>query len=683
MMLQSKLDVLTTTALQSDTIYGELGSLKKKERTNSILYGPALLLLLAACGGGGGGGGTVSVSSPEPADTDDTPAEDVRVKVGAGPADADGVHRATTDSAKIDIDAEAIQPENLSAIYKSGDDGADITLEFVDQQNQLSHVFTISNVDDGDLDITVDNKALFIKFGEDDSPTFADDLSGSNNYASFLDGGQGDDALSGGVNEHNLFGFSGNEFGNDTIVNPSPKSEGYINSGDIISFINFVLRRPTDDVELREGLSLADLVTPGFEGENLVLSTNNGSSVTVNNGAYLDIGIRSSHGNVENFIYALSSPVIELRGTELPDIIFGRGGNDEIKGLAGNDEIIGGAGTDTIDAGYGDDYIEGGAGADNIDGSFGIDTASYINSEQAVQVDLSDDNAESGGDAEGDVLRNIENLIGSTHDDTLTGDAGPNKIEGHEGDDTIYGLGGNDELHGGEDRDTIYGGSGEDTIYGDEGDDILFGDDQADTIYGGDGKDTIEGGSGADTLYGEADGDIIRGNEGEDTAFGGVGADTIEGGDDADTLYGEAGEDIIYGGDGEDTIEGGSGADTLSGDGGVNILEGAGGSDTFTGGAGNDVFVAYIQSDMTDIITDFTDGDKVRIDVDDPSAIADLASLYAALSITATNNTDHTNNGADDTVLRFDRGATGDAGDYLIVFEGFTDALDINDFDII
>ena len=56
----------------------------------------------------------------------------------------------------------------------------------------------------------------------------------------------------------------------------------------------------------------------------------------------------------------------------------------------------------------------------------------------------------------------------------------------------------------------------------------------------------------------------------------------------------------------------------------------------------------------------------------------------AALSITATNNTDHTNNGSDDTVLRFDRGTAGDASDdYLIVFEGFTDVLDINDFDII
>ena len=102
------------------------------------------------------------MSSPEPADTDDTPAEEIRVKVGAGPADADGVHRATINSTKIDIDAEAVQPVGLSAIYKSGDDGADITLEFVDAQNQLKHVFTLSNGANGELDITFDNKALSI-----------------------------------------------------------------------------------------------------------------------------------------------------------------------------------------------------------------------------------------------------------------------------------------------------------------------------------------------------------------------------------------------------------------------------------------------------------------------------------------------------------------------------------------
>ena len=595
-MLQSKLDVLTTTALQSDTIYGELGSLKKKTRTNSILYGPALLLLLAACGGGGGGGGTVAVSSPEPADTDDTPAEDIRVKVGAGPADDDGVHRATTDSAKIDIDAEAVQPTNLSAIYKSGDDGADITLEFVDAQNQLSHVFTISNGADGELDITVDNKALFINLGEDIDPDNEDDLSGSNNYVSFIDGGLGNDTLSGGENEHNLFGFSGDDFGNDTIVNPSPKSEGYINSGDIISFINYVLRRPTDDVELREGLTEAELVTPTFEGEALQLSTNNGSSVTVNNGAYLDICIRSSHGDVENFIYALSSPDRELRGTNLPDIIFGRGGADTIKALASNDEIVGGA---------------------------GIDTLSYANETQSLLLRFH--SGSFGEAALGDVVSNFENIIGTSRSDIISGDDNDNVIEGgDQGLDAEYldGRGGNDTVS--------YASS-------DAGVNVNLG--STSTLISN-GSTFLYGHSG-----GHADNDYIANFE---------------------NIIGSA-----YG-------------DNLTGDSGVNILDGAGGDDTLAGNGGNDVFVAHIAEGDTDTIADFSDGDKVRIDVDDPSAISDLASLYAALSITVTNDTDQTGNGANDTVVRFDRGTTGaDANDYLIVFEGFTDDLDYADFDIV
>lgn len=84
-------------------------------------------------------------------------------------------------------------------------------------------------------------------------------------------------------------------------------------------------------------------MTPSFESENLVLSTfGNASSITLNNAAYLDIGIRSSHGNVENFICALSSPNRELRGTELPDIIFGRADNDTFVAFIENDA------TDTI-----------------------------------------------------------------------------------------------------------------------------------------------------------------------------------------------------------------------------------------------------------------------------------------------------------------------------------------------
>ena len=60
-----------------------------------------------------------------------------------------------------------------------------------------------------------------------------------------------------------------------------------------------------------------------------------------------------------------------------------------------------------------------------------------------------------------------------------------------------------------------------------------------------------------------------------------------------------------------------------------------------------------------------------------------MTSLYEALSITVTNNTDQTGNGANDTVMRFERGPAGEQGDYLIVFEGFTDDLDYADFEIV
>jgi Ca2+-binding RTX toxin-like protein len=90
----------------------------------------------------------------------------------------------------------------------------------------------------------------------------------------------------------------------------------------------------------------------------------------------------------------------------------------------------------------------GGAGADAINGGSGFDSAWYLDSQSAVAIDLAAGTA-SGGDATGDVLTSIEGIIGSSLDDTITGDALANQLEGSYGNDVIYGGDGADVIYGG------------------------------------------------------------------------------------------------------------------------------------------------------------------------------------------------------------------------------------------
>src|SRR5882724_7062897 len=79
------------------------------------------------------------------------------------------------------------------------------------------------------------------------------------------------------------------------------------------------------------------------------------------------------------------------------------------------DIIIGNAGNDHIYAGKGDDLIKGGGGADFIDGGMGFNTVDYETSSSAVNVNL-ESNHGHGGDAEGDILVNIQGVVGSAFD---------------------------------------------------------------------------------------------------------------------------------------------------------------------------------------------------------------------------------------------------------------------------
>jgi Ca2+-binding RTX toxin-like protein len=111
----------------------------------------------------------------------------------------------------------------------------------------------------------------------------------------------------------------------------------------------------------------------------------------------------------------------------------------------------------------GDDTLSGGPDRDIIDGGADSDTVSYVGATRGVQVDLVTNFARHDG---GDRLLNLENITGSSFDDTLRGDDTANVIDGGAGDDLLEGRAGDDTIIGGDGVDIIDGGDGTDTCTG-------------------------------------------------------------------------------------------------------------------------------------------------------------------------------------------------------------------------
>jgi len=150
-------------------------------------------------------------------------------------------------------------------------------------------------------------------------------------------------------------------------------------------------------------------------------------------------------------------------GTKFNDILVGTNSDDTIFDMDGNDTIVAGGGNDAIFAGKGGDWISGGDG---------VDTLHYGLSDAAVNVNLAT-HVGHGGYAEGDVIFEVENLVGSSFNDTLIGDSNANTINGGDGNDVIHGGGG---------LDTLIGGVGNDTLYSDSSIASFNGGDDIDTV---------------------------------------------------------------------------------------------------------------------------------------------------------------------------------------------------------
>ena len=271
------------------------------------------------------------------------------------------------------------------------------------------------------------------------------------------------------------------------------------------------------------------------------------------------------HGDVENLI-----------GTPRTDTFVGSAADNLLDGMSGADNLIGEDGDDTL-IGGGPDLTTGFAGdsGDSLVGGAGVDTAVY--GARAVPLTITaDGNQGDGAAGENDnVATDVENVLGGSGNDIITGSANPNTLDGGPGADVVNGAGGNDVLVGigsqatANDRgDTLVGGSGTDTadysrspvqvelsandrpddgrgvgstaeldtiaadvenLTGSPFNDALFGNASPNTLRGGDGTDVIVGNDGVDAAFGEAGNDFMALDDGvADSADCGPGTDIVK-----------------------------------------------------------------------------------------------------------------------------------------------------------
>lgn len=208
-------------------------------------------------------------------------------------------------------------------------------------------------------------------------------------------------------------------------------------------------------------------------------------------------------------------------------------------GTSGNDALPGGRANSGNEKFYGlagNDVLRGGAGADHLDGGGGVDTASYAGSNAAVNVRL-DTGKASGGHATGDKLVSIENLTGSSHNDTLRGNSGDNVLDGGSGADYMAGGAGNDTYVVDNAKDVVFEsgtGGGRDTVKSSVS--YTIASNVEELHLTGTANLNGTGNTGSNVLRGNSGNNVLNGHNGNDVINGGLGNDTLKGGYQKDTF---------------------------------------------------------------------------------------------------------------------------------------------------
>lgn len=367
----------------------------------------------------------------------------------------------------------------------------------------------------------------------------------------------------------------------------------------------------------------------GGLGSDTVIYWGETGKVTVNLGAAATVSATIAAG-----VNAVLNPAHTDTLTGVENISSGSGA-DAITGSASDNVLSGGGGNDVISGGAGNDLILGGAGVNTLDGGLGVDTVSFADialtpvmpvfnpvtmtwttpAVVGATLNLAVGSVTVAGVA-GGTAANFENVVGTTGNDTLTGNALDNVLDGGAGNDTMTGGNGNDTYVVDNIGDVVnetgtFATSASDTV-------------RVETNYGTTFASPVSGwsianyGLGANVenltlaistsaYYYNGGADLVGAGNAlnntitvDDSAFptGGTTANV--------TLLGYAGNDTLIGGKGNDTLVGGTGADTMK------------------GGVGSDL---YVVDNIGDVVVETPNGNSYNYYVPNSDSVLSSISL--------------------------------------------------------
>ena len=506
-----------------------------------------------------------------------------------------------------------------------------------------------------------------------------------------LDGRAGVDSLYGGANNDTLKGGAGDDFidggdDNDTVdysdtnnaVNLTladgvdADATASIAGGEVDTIRNVENIIGSQSSDILTGNNTVNTLTGG--GGNDTFKASDGEDTIIGNTGGKDTLDYSSRGTlngtdgIEVTLNGESESTLKENGGAKDHLysienVIGTKADDTITGDSFSNTLKGQEGADTLSGGDGSDYLVGGDGIDTVD-------YSYVSSgnTEGVNVDLDNNKGVNLNNSEVDILEGIENVIGTSHDDTIFGNSLDNVLDGKAGDDTLRGGAGDDTFKGGDGVDTVdyrdvgvklnidlgslaptevAAGQGTDTfeeiegVIGGTNDDILKGTNGANNLRGYLGDDTLIGFGVSDTTNGSVD--SLDGGEGNDTVSFGYSLNDINlslsvGNSEQNTADGKVvvtNVENIEGGFGDDTLTGNNFVNTLSGGFGDDTLIGQGKNDTLDGGKDSNshrftgvgsfaltmvgVVITVTGASAQDIVDDFNTKNAARIIAGDES----------------------------------------------------------------